>query len=118
MNGTKEFGNPFSLERITMNANSALTAEDLSVAILSQPNKPSARMRLVLVGQKGCLLMPFFRSRSQSTPPIAGASNIGGIGIDQLRELRQLQTENNRLRRVFYDLTLDKVVLTEAFRGD
>ena len=62
--------------------------------------------------------MPFFRSRSQSTPPIAGASNIGSIGIDQLRELIQLQTENNRLRRVFYDLTLDKVVLTEAFRGD
>jgi len=56
MNGTKEFGNPFSLERITLNANSALTAEDLSVAILSQPNKPSAGMRLVLVGQKGVFI--------------------------------------------------------------
>ena len=53
MSGTKEFGNPCSVERDTLNANSALTAEVLSLVIMSQPNKNSARMGLVLVGQVG-----------------------------------------------------------------
>ena len=44
---------PCSLVRATLNTCSALTAEDLSVAILSQANKNSARMRVVLVGQEG-----------------------------------------------------------------
>ena len=60
----------------------------------------------------------FFRSTPQSTRLIAGASNMWSIGVDQLRELRQLQTENKRLKRVFSDLTLDKLILTEAFRGN
>ena len=62
--------------------------------------------------------MLFFRSTSQSTRPIAGASNIGSIGIDKLRKLIQLQIENKRLKRVFSDLTLDKLILAEAFRGN
>ena len=55
--------------------------------------------------------MLFFRSKSQSTRPIAGANNIGSIGFDQLRKLIQLQIENKRLKRVFSDLTLDKLIL-------
>ena len=41
----------------------------------------------------------------------------GGMGTDQLRELKRLQKENDRLRRAVSDLTLDKVILTEAARG-
>ena len=41
----------------------------------------------------------------------------GGMGTDQLKELRRLQRENERLRRAVSDLTLDKLILTEASRG-
>ena len=40
-----------------------------------------------------------------------------GMGTDQLKELRRLQKENERLRRAVSDLTLDKLILTEASRG-
>ena len=42
----------------------------------------------------------------------------GGMGTDQLRELKKLQKENERLRRAASDLTLDKLILTEAARGN
>jgi len=42
----------------------------------------------------------------------------GGMGTDQLKELRRLQKENERLRRAVSDLTLDKLILTEASRGN
>mgnify|MGYP001151820901 FL=1 len=35
---------------------------------------------------------------------------------DQLKRLKQLETENQRLRRAVSDLTLDKMVLAEAAR--
>ena len=42
----------------------------------------------------------------------------GGMGTDQLKELRRLQKENERLRRAVSDLTLDRLILTEASRGN
>lgn len=42
----------------------------------------------------------------------------GGMGTDQLKELRRLQKENDRLRRAVSDLTLDKLILSEAARGN
>ena len=42
----------------------------------------------------------------------------GGMGTDQHKELRRLQKENERLRRAVSDLTLDKLILTEASRGN
>ena len=42
----------------------------------------------------------------------------GGMGRDQVRELKRLQKENERLRRAVSDLTLDKLILTEATRGN
>ena len=44
--------------------------------------------------------------------------HYGGIGTDQLRELKRLQKENERLRRAVSDLTLDKLILAEAARGN
>ncbi len=41
----------------------------------------------------------------------------GGMGTAQLKELKRLQKENERLRRAVSDLTLDKLILTEASRG-
>ncbi len=42
----------------------------------------------------------------------------GGMGADQLKELKRLQKENERLRRAVSDLTLDKLILAEAARGN
>ena len=38
------------------------------------------------------------------------------MGTDQLKELKRLQKENDRLRRPVSDLTLDKLILSEAAR--
>ena len=42
----------------------------------------------------------------------------GGMGADQVKELKRLQKENERLRRAVSDLTLDKMILAEAARGN
>lgn len=34
--------------------------------------------------------------------------NYGGLGVSELRELRQLRDENNRLMKLVADLSLDK----------
>jgi putative transposase len=38
------------------------------------------------------------------------------LGVSELRRLRQLEEENNRLKRLVADLTLDKHMLSEALR--
>ena len=42
----------------------------------------------------------------------------GGMGTDQLKELKRLQKENERLRRAVSDLTLDKLILGVAAKGN
>ncbi len=42
----------------------------------------------------------------------------GGTGTDQLKELKRLQKENERLRKAVSDLTLDKLILSEAVKGN
>ena len=42
----------------------------------------------------------------------------GGMNRDQLKRLKSLEAENQRLRRAVSDLTLDKMILTEAARGN
>ena len=37
----------------------------------------------------------------------------GGMGVDQLKELKRLKKENERLRRAVSDLALDKLILTD-----
>ena len=43
---------------------------------------------------------------------------FGGLKSDQVRRLKDLETENKRLRRAIADLTLDKLILQEASRGN
>ena len=50
--------------------------------------------------------------------PITGRTQYGGMGVDQLKELKRLQKENEQLRRAVSDLTLDKLILKEAARGN
>jgi transposase-like protein len=42
----------------------------------------------------------------------------GGLKTEQVKRLKELETENTRLRRAISDLTLDKLILEEAARGN
>jgi len=43
---------------------------------------------------------------------------FGGLKIEQVKRLKELEVENARLRRAISDLTLDKQILQEAARGN
>ena len=42
----------------------------------------------------------------------------GGLKIAQAKRFKELEKENTRLRRAVADLTLDKLILKEAARGN
>lgn len=42
----------------------------------------------------------------------------GGMNISQAKRLKELERENARLRTAVSDLTLDKLILQEAARGN
>jgi putative transposase len=60
------------------------------------------------VRQVGVSELTFYRWRKQ----------YGGMSRDQLRQLKELQKENERLRKAVADLTLDKLILREASSGN
>ena len=64
--------------------------------------------RLDAIRQIGVVEQTYYRWRKQ----------YGGMGIDQLKELKRLQKENEQLRRAVSDLTLDKLILKEAAKGN
>ena len=64
--------------------------------------------RLDAFRQIGVVEQTYYRWRKQ----------YGGMGVDQLKELKRLQKENDRLRKAVSDLTLDKLILKEAARGN
>jgi putative transposase len=41
---------------------------------------------------------------------------VAGLGVIELRELRQLRDENRKLKGLVADLTLDKQILQESLR--
>ena len=41
---------------------------------------------------------------------------FGGLGMSELRRLRQLEEENNRLKQIVADLTLDKQMLQDVLK--
>src|SRR6476646_9218190 len=43
---------------------------------------------------------------------------FGGLKSDQVRRLKELEAENARLRRAVSDLTVEKLILKEAERGN
>jgi transposase-like protein len=42
----------------------------------------------------------------------------GGMRISQMKRLKELEQENTRLRKAVSDLSLDKVILQEAAKGN
>jgi transposase-like protein len=57
--------------------------------------------RLDAIRQIGVVEQTYYRWRKQ----------YGGMDVDQLKELKRLQKENEPLRRAVSDLTLDKLIL-------
>ena len=43
---------------------------------------------------------------------------FGGLKTDQIKRMKELEAENAQLRRAVSDLTLDKMILAEAARGN
>jgi hypothetical protein len=41
-----------------------------------------------------------------------------GLQMDQVKRMKDLELENQRLRRAVSDLTLDKLILAEAAKGN
>ena len=60
------------------------------------------------VRQIGVTVQTYYRLRK----------DYGGMNRDQLKRLKELETENARLKRVVADLSLDKLILSEAARGN
>ena len=42
----------------------------------------------------------------------------GGLRVDQAKRFKQLEQENNRLRKLVADLSMDNAILKEAARGN
>lgn len=43
---------------------------------------------------------------------------FGGLQLDQVKRMKELEQENTRLRKAVSDLTLDKMILAEAAKGN
>ena len=72
----------------------------------------------VLVGQGMARIDAIREVRITEQTYYRWRKQYGGMGTDQLRELRRLQKENERLRKAVSDLTLDKLILIEAAKGN
>ena len=66
------------------------------------------KMRIDAIRLIGVSEQTYYRWRKQ----------YGGMGTDQVKELKRLQKENDHLRRAVSDLTLEKLILREAARGN
>lgn len=60
------------------------------------------------VRQIGVTQQTYYRWRKQ----------YGGMNREQLKRLKELEKENLRLRKAVSDLTLDKMILAEAAKGN
>jgi transposase-like protein len=85
------------------------TAEEIvaklrQVDVLMAQGKPAAEA----VRAIGVTEVTYYRWRNE----------YGGLKGDQVKRLKELETENSRLRRAVSDLTLDKLILTEAAKGN
>lgn len=85
------------------------TAEEI-VAKLRQVDVLIAQGRPVAdaVRAIGVTEVTYYRRRNE----------YGGLKGDQVKRLKELENENGRLRRAVSELTLDKLILAEAAKGN
>jgi putative transposase len=81
-----------------------IAAKLRQVEVLVAQGKPvSEAVRAIAVSEA-----TYFRWRAE----------FGGLKLDQVKRLKQLEAESARLRKAVAELTLEKVVLKEAASGD
>lgn len=83
------------------------------------PEEVVAKLRQVevLVGQ-GKTVADAVRAIGVTEPTYyRWRTEFGGLKLDQVRRLKELERENARLRKAVSDLTLEKVILKEAASG-
>jgi putative transposase len=85
------------------------TAEEI-VAKLRQVDVLTSQGRLVAEAVRaiGVTEVTYYRWRSE----------YGGLKGDQVKRMKELESENTRLRRAVSDLTLEKLILKEAASGN
>ena len=84
---------------------SKFTEEQIAFAL----RQAEAGTRVIEVCRKmGISEQPYFRWKKK----------YGGLGVSELRRLRQLEEENRQLKRLVADLTLDNAILKEVNRGN
>ena len=71
--------------------------------LVAQGNKVADAVRSIGVSQ-----LTYYRWRRE----------FGGLQLDQVKRLKELELENQRLRKAVSDLTLDKLILAEAAKGN
>ena len=79
---------------------------------------PKLRQVDVLTGQGKSIAEAVKTIAVTETTYFRWRAEYGGLKSDQVRRLKDLELENTRLRRAVSDLTLDKLILTEAARGN
>jgi transposase-like protein len=91
-----------------MGRKKAHTPEE-TVAKLRQVEVPAAQGEAVAEAVRaiGVAEQTYYRWRAE----------FGGLKLDQVRRLKELERENARLRKAVSDLTLEKVILKEAASG-
>jgi putative transposase len=84
-----------------------------------KPEEIVAKLRQaeVLVGQ-GKTVAEAVRAIGVTEPTYyRWRAEFGGLKLDQVKRLKELERENGRLRKAVSDLTLEKVILKEAASG-
>ena len=81
-----------------------IVAKLRQVEVLTAQGRPVAEA----IRSIGVTEVTFYRWRTE----------YGGLKGDQVKRLKELEAENTRLRRAISDLTLDKMILAEAARGN
>jgi putative transposase len=83
------------------------------------PEEAVAKLRQaeVLIGQ-GKTVADAVRAIGVTEPTYyRWRTEFGGLKLDQVKRLKELERENTRLRKAVSDLTLEKVILKEAASG-
>ena len=86
----------------------AHTPEEI-VTTLRQVDEPVGQGKSVAEGVRsiGVTEPTYYRWRTE----------FGGLKLDQVKRLKELERENARLRKAVSDLTLDDIILKEAASG-
>lgn len=72
----------------------------------------------VLVGRGESIAMACRRIAVTEQTYYRWRKEYGGMGTEQLKRLKELEKENARLRRAVADLSLEKIILAEAAKGN